>query len=70
MKTNKYKPAYIDIFIVCMHCGTELYSGVYRKGCIRPIREKIKKEGWVHHPTEGTLCPECLKMIDTKENPP
>ena len=51
-----------------MHCNQTLWNGAYHKGIIGKINKKIKKNKWIHHPTEGTLCAECAKpyMEDKK----
>ena len=59
----KLSPAFIDISVVCMKCGDVLYSGCYEKGIIGKLKKKIKKMKWVHHPEEGTLCPDCFNAI-------
>ena len=61
----KIRPAFIDISIVCMRCGKALYTGFYTKGIIGRLKKAIRKSGWVHHPSEGTLCPDCYKLINT-----
>lgn len=60
---GKLNPAIIDISVVCMRCGNVLYVGGYAKGIIEKLQQKIRKFGWVHHPTEGTLCPDCYKSL-------
>ncbi len=64
-KITKIRPAFIDISIVCMRCGEVLYTGCYTKGIIGRLKKAIRKSGWVHHPSEGTLCPDCYKSINT-----
>ena len=56
---KKRQPAYIDVSVECMRCGTVLYTGVYSPDVITKLKTKIRREGWVHHPMEGTLCPDC-----------
>ncbi len=63
-KITKIRPALIDISIVCMRCGEALYTGCYKPGIIGRLKKAIKKAGWVHHPSEGTLCPDCYKSIN------
>ena len=58
---KRFHPAYIDMSITCMHCNQTLWNGAYHKGIIGKINKKIKKNKWIHHPTEGTLCEECAK---------
>ena len=53
----------IDVSVICMKCEAELYSGAYQPGLIGKLKKKIHKSGWIHHPMEGTLCPECAKKI-------
>lgn len=60
---NKKSNAMIDVSVICMKCEAELYSGAYQPGLIGKLKKKIHKSGWIHHPTEGTLCPECAKKI-------
>ena len=55
--------AYIDISVECMRCGNVLYSGVYSADTVAKLKRRIQKEGWVHHPMEGTLCPACADQI-------
>ncbi len=53
------RPAFIDLSVTCMGCGKVLCVDAYYPGIIRKIRKKIRKNGWIHHPEDGTLCPEC-----------
>ena len=55
-------PAHIDISVECMKCGAVLYAGVYSRDTIAKLKTKIRREGWVHHSLEGTLCPDCAKQ--------
>ena len=64
-KITEIRPAFIDISVVCMKCEKVLYSGCYVPGIIGGLKRKIRKAGWVHHPSEGTLCPDCYKSINT-----
>ncbi len=64
-KITKIRPAFIDISVVCMRCGEALYTGCYTKDIIVKLKKAIRKAGWVHHPSEGTLCPDCYKLINT-----
>lgn len=61
----KVMPAFIDLSVTCMRCGRVLYSGCYQKGIIDKLKKKIKKAKWVHHPAEGTLCPDCFNAVNT-----
>ena len=63
----KLAPAFIDISVTCMRCESVLYSGCYKKGIIGKLKKKIRKAKWVHHPTEGTLCPECYAEVREEE---
>ena len=49
----------IFLNIACMHCGCVLWHGFYEKGIIGKLKKLIKKNRWIHHPTEGTLCCDC-----------
>ena len=62
-----FQPACIDISVTCMHCGNVLYTGIYTPDIIAKLKIKIRKERWVHHPMEGTLCPECAARMAEKE---
>lgn len=66
---EKYAPAYIDMTVICMGCEDVLYSGSYHPGIIGKINKLIRKAGWVHHPTEGTLCPDCQHIIKQRVRP-
>lgn len=59
-------PAYIDISVECMHCGKVLYTGVYSADTVAKLKRRIKRDGWVHHPMEGTLCPSCASKDEKK----
>jgi len=56
------KDAIIDVAVTCMRCGRVLYSGGYYSGIIGKLKRKIHREGWRHDSSEGTLCPDCLKL--------
>lgn len=60
-------PAYIDISVECMRCGKVLYTGVYSADTVAKLKRRIKRDGWVHHPMEGTLCPACAAQVAKEE---
>ncbi len=60
-KKKKFPPAFIDISIICQDCGCELWGGAYKPGIIPKLQKLIKKSGWIHHPSDGTLCKACAQ---------
>ena len=53
----------IEMSITCMHCEKVLWHGAYEKGIIGKVKALIKRERWIHHPTEGTLCRDCAEKM-------
>lgn len=62
---KKYPDAFIDMSVRCMGCETVLWYGSYKPGIIGKIKKLIKKSGWIHHDSEGTLCPDCASKLNT-----
>ena len=67
-KGKPYRPAIIDLSVTCMGCGAVLYEGAYYPGIINKVNKKIRRNGWIHHPTEGTLCPDCQNKKETRHS--
>lgn len=62
---KKYPDAFIDLSVRCMGCDAVLWYGDYTPGIIGKVKKLIKKSGWIHHDSQGTLCPECAAKLES-----